>query len=99
MGWDYVINWLVVLPFEITAAGITIEFWRDDINIAVWIVVFLFLLTVVQIFGVRGYGEGAFTFNFFPFQTYKVWSKLIEISQLNLHSGSLRSLPSLGSSS
>ncbi|KAI4211712.1 MAG: hypothetical protein LQ351_005486 [Letrouitia transgressa] len=57
MGWDYVINWLVVLPFEITAAGITIEFWRDDINIAVWIVVFLFLLTVVQVFGVRGYGE------------------------------------------
>ena len=44
MGWDYAIGWLTVLPFEITAAGITISFWRDDINIGVWIAVFLFLL-------------------------------------------------------
>lgn len=98
MGWDYVINWLVVLPFEITAAGITIEFWRDDINIAVWIVVFLFLLTVVQVFGVRGYGEGAFSFNLLPFQNSKAWSGLIEIFQSNLYSGLLRSPPSSGSS-
>ena len=59
MGWDYAIGWLTVLPFEITAAGLTIDFWRDDINIGVWIAVFLFLLAAVQIFGVRGYGEGA----------------------------------------
>ena len=58
MGWDYAIGWLTVLPFEITAAGITISFWRDDINIGVWIAVFLTLLVIVQFFGVRGYGEG-----------------------------------------
>lgn len=57
MGWDYAIGWLTVLPFEITAAGLTIEYWRDDINIGVWAAVFLFLLAAVQIFGVRGYGE------------------------------------------
>ena len=56
MGWDYAIGWLTVLPFEITAAGITISFWKE-INIGVWIAVFLFLLCVVQFFGVRGYGE------------------------------------------
>lgn len=60
MGWDYAIGWLTVLPFEITAAGLTIDFWRTDINIGVWIAVFLFLLCVVQIFGVRGYGEVEF---------------------------------------
>ncbi|KAL9103255.1 MAG: hypothetical protein Q9163_001677, partial [Psora crenata] len=60
MGWDYAIGWLTILPFEITAAGITIDFWRDDINIAVWVAVFLFLLTAVQVFGVRGYGEVEF---------------------------------------
>ena len=59
MGWDYAIGWLTVLPFEITAAGLTISYWRDDINIGVWIAVFLFLLCVVNFFGVRGYGEGA----------------------------------------
>ena len=58
MGWDYAIGWLTILPFEITAAGITIQFWRDDINIGVWIAVFLVVLSCIQIFGVRGYGEG-----------------------------------------
>jgi yeast amino acid transporter len=58
MGWDYAIQWLTILPFEITAAGITIQFWRDDINIGVWITVFLVALTIIQVFGVRGYGEG-----------------------------------------
>jgi amino acid transporter len=26
MGWNYALNWLVVLPFELTTAGITIAF-------------------------------------------------------------------------
>lgn len=59
MGWDYALGWLTVLPFEITAAGITISFWKE-INIGVWIAVFLFLLCIVQFFGVRGYGEVEF---------------------------------------
>lgn len=60
VGWNYAISWLTTLPFEITAAGITIQFWRDDINIGVWIAVFLSVLVIVQVFGVRGYGEGLF---------------------------------------
>lgn len=39
-------GWLVVLPFELTAASITIEFWRDDIPVAVWVAVFLVFLIV-----------------------------------------------------
>ena len=58
MGWDYAIDWLVILPFEITAAGITIEYWREDLNIGIWIAVFLTVLSIIQVFGVRGYGEG-----------------------------------------
>jgi amino acid transporter len=60
MGWDYAISWLTVLPFELTAASITIQFWRTDINVGVWITVFLVVLSVIQIFGVRGYGEVEF---------------------------------------
>jgi amino acid transporter len=58
VGWDYAIGWLTVLPFELTAAGITIQFWTTSVNIGVWITIFLVLLTIIQIFGVRGYGEG-----------------------------------------
>lgn len=60
VGWDYALTWLTILPFEITAAGITISYWRDDINIGVWIAVFLIVLVVVQIFGIKGYGEVEF---------------------------------------
>ncbi|KAK0711250.1 amino acid permease [Lasiosphaeris hirsuta] len=60
IGWDYAISWLTVLPFELIAAGITIRFWREDINIGVWITVFLVVLSIIQIFGVRGYGEVEF---------------------------------------
>ncbi|KAL8649421.1 MAG: hypothetical protein Q9226_005586 [Calogaya cf. arnoldii] len=60
MGWEYALSWLVILPFEITAAGITIEYWRDDLNIGIWVAVFLTLLVLVQFFAVRGYGEVEF---------------------------------------
>jgi amino acid transporter len=58
VGWEYAIGWLTLLPFEITAAGITIKFWTDDINIGVWAAVLITVLAIVQFFGVRGYGEG-----------------------------------------
>ncbi|KAK2744656.1 hypothetical protein FQN55_006574 [Onygenales sp. PD_40] len=60
MGWQYTIGWLTLLPSELVAAGITIQFWRDDIRIGVWIAVFLVLLSSIQFFGVRGYGETEF---------------------------------------
>jgi amino acid transporter len=60
VGWDYAIGWLTVLPFELTAASITIQYWRDDIHVSVWISIFLFFLVVIQVFGVRGYGEVEF---------------------------------------
>ncbi|KAK6950198.1 hypothetical protein Daesc_008524 [Daldinia eschscholtzii] len=59
-GWNYAIAWLTVLPFELIAAGMTIEFWRSDLNIAIWVTVFLIILALIQIFGVRGYGEVEF---------------------------------------
>ncbi|GAM84440.1 hypothetical protein ANO11243_024360 [Dothideomycetidae sp. 11243] len=63
VGWNYAISWLTVLPFEITAACLTIKFWNTkggNVNPAVWVTVFLIALMVVQVFGVRGYGEVEF---------------------------------------
>lgn len=60
ISWDYCVGWLTVLPFELTAASITIQYWRTDIHVSVWITVFLVFLCLVQIFGVRGYGEVEF---------------------------------------
>ncbi|KIX00325.1 uncharacterized protein Z518_10464 [Rhinocladiella mackenziei CBS 650.93] len=59
VGWQYAIGWLITLPFEITAAGITIDYWHHY-NIGIWIAVFLSTLIIVQFFGVKGYGEVEF---------------------------------------
>jgi amino acid transporter len=66
MGWNYAMSWLIILPFELIAAGVTIKFWteREDgsvsVNNAVWITIFLVLIIAINIFGVRGYGEVEF---------------------------------------
>jgi len=61
-GWQYGISWLTVLPFEVSAACNIIKFWSsvENVNDCAWIIPLLFALTVIQFFGVRGYGEVEF---------------------------------------
>lgn len=41
MGWNYVFQWAVVLPLEITVAGTTVQYWGTDIMpLAAWITIF-----------------------------------------------------------
>lgn len=60
MGWNYVFQWAIVLPLELTVCAITIDYWNDSINEAVWIVVFLVAITIFNIFGTVGYAEEEF---------------------------------------
>lgn len=62
MGWNYALQWLVVLPLEIVAATFTIEYWHSGINNNVWVVIFLFFIVIINLFGVKGYGEAEFIF-------------------------------------
>ena len=60
---SYALQWLVVLPLEIVAATLTIEFWNHgQINNDAWVAIFLALIVVINLFGVRGYGEAEFVF-------------------------------------
>ncbi|CAF1518658.1 unnamed protein product [Rotaria magnacalcarata] len=60
MGWNYAFNWLIVMPLELTAAGLVIRYWTGSVNIAVWITIFLIAILIINLFGVRGYGEVEF---------------------------------------
>ncbi|KAJ9113580.1 hypothetical protein QFC20_001932 [Naganishia adeliensis] len=60
MGWNYFLQWAVVLPLEITAAAITVQYWTTEVNVAVWITVFFIAIIVVNIFGTLGYAEEEF---------------------------------------
>ncbi|KAF1949368.1 general amino-acid permease-like protein GAP1 [Byssothecium circinans] len=63
MGWNYALQWLVVLPLEIVAATFTINFWNHGaVNNNAWVAIFLVLIVVINLFGVKGYGEAEFVF-------------------------------------
>ncbi|KAL2020528.1 hypothetical protein VTK56DRAFT_8328 [Thermocarpiscus australiensis] len=60
MGWNYVMQWAVVLPLELTVCGITVGYWNPDINVAVWITIFLVAIIIINVFGTLGYAEEEF---------------------------------------
>ncbi|RYP43783.1 hypothetical protein DL768_009688 [Monosporascus sp. mg162] len=62
MGWNYALQWLVVLPLEIIAASITLTYWNPAISKAVSVTIFLVFIVIINLFGVRGYGEAEFVF-------------------------------------
>lgn len=54
MGWNYSMQWLVVLPLEIIAATLTIEYWNQGrINNDAWVAVFLVFIVAINLFGVK----------------------------------------------
>ncbi|KAF2141828.1 uncharacterized protein K452DRAFT_351312 [Aplosporella prunicola CBS 121167] len=64
MGWNYAMQWLVVLPLEIVAASITVNFWNHgEIDNSAWVTIFLVLIISINMFGVKGYGEAEFVFS------------------------------------
>lgn len=60
MGWNYVFQWAVVLPLELTVCGMVMQYWAPQVNVGVWITVFLILITLVMMFGAIGFAEEEF---------------------------------------
>ncbi|KAF9464507.1 amino acid permease/ SLC12A domain-containing protein [Collybia nuda] len=62
-GWNYWYAYAMLVASEVTAAGLIIEYWTTNINIAVWITIILFVCLVLNIFAVSFYGEAEFWFS------------------------------------
>ncbi|KAF2280993.1 amino-acid permease inda1 [Westerdykella ornata] len=62
MGWNYVFQWAVVLPLELTVAGFTVQYWDGarDVNVGVFITVFYVFIILINIWGTLGYAEEEF---------------------------------------
>ncbi|KAM3421363.1 hypothetical protein BST61_g1760 [Cercospora zeina] len=60
MGWNYVLQWAIVLPLELVVAGLTVAFFGLEVNNAVWITVFWAFIIIISVFGVLGYAEEEF---------------------------------------
>ncbi|KAK3394125.1 amino acid permease-domain-containing protein [Podospora didyma] len=62
MGWNYALQWLVVLPLEIVAASITVGYWNSQLHRSIFVTIFLVTIIIINLFGVKGYGEAEFVF-------------------------------------
>ncbi|CEJ93903.1 Putative Amino acid permease [[Torrubiella] hemipterigena] len=60
MGWNYVFQWAIVLPLELTVCSLTLQYWSPETSPAVWISMFMVLIIIINIFGVLGYAEEEF---------------------------------------
>lgn len=47
MGWNYVYNWIIVLPAELSAAAVLISYWDKTTNAGVYIAV-CYVVTVAS---------------------------------------------------
>lgn len=62
MGWLYWYSLGILVPYEITAAGLVIEYWSPPVNIAVWMTVMLIVIVGLNVLPVKFYGETEFWF-------------------------------------
>jgi amino acid transporter len=62
MGWNYWYNWVIILPAELSAAAVLINFWNKTVNNAAWISICLVVVVTINLFGAGAYGEAEFWF-------------------------------------
>jgi amino acid transporter len=48
---------------EIIAAALTIRYWTDEVPSAVFVTIFLAITILINLTGVKGYGEAESTFS------------------------------------
>ncbi|RAL12003.1 amino acid permease [Aspergillus homomorphus CBS 101889] len=63
MGWIYWFNWASTYAVELTATGMIIKFWNEDLNIAIFIGVFWVVISALNYLPVGFYGELEFWFS------------------------------------
>ncbi|XBW35951.1 hypothetical protein QEN19_001524 [Hanseniaspora menglaensis] len=61
---NYIMLWAIGLPLEIVAASITVDYWNVDKKYRdAFVALFWLTIVLINLFGVKGYGEGEFLFS------------------------------------
>ncbi|KAI8132527.1 hypothetical protein DUD61_003803 [Geotrichum candidum] len=62
VGWTYFFKYIIVTPNQLTAGALVIQYWipREKVNPGVWITVIFLIILLVNLFGVRFFGEFEF---------------------------------------
>ncbi|KAI0001988.1 amino acid permease [Russula vinacea] len=63
MGWNYWYCWTIVLPAELSAASVLIDFWDKNTNVnSAWVTICLAVVVAINFMGAGAYGEAEFIF-------------------------------------
>lgn len=62
LGWLYFYSFGIIVAYELTAASIVIDFWPNDINIAVWITIMIIVIVGLNLCPVGVFAETEFWF-------------------------------------
>jgi amino acid transporter len=62
MGWLYFYSLGILVPYEITAAGLVIAYWHLLVNIGIWVTIMIVVIVGLNLLPVRFYGETEFWF-------------------------------------
>lgn len=62
IGWNYFMQFFVLLPLELVAASITIKYWNKSLNPDIFVAIFWIVVFLITMLGVKGYGEAEFVF-------------------------------------
>ncbi|VVT46379.1 uncharacterized protein SAPINGB_P001184 [Magnusiomyces paraingens] len=59
VGWVYYFKYIIVTPNQLVAGALVIQYWlpREKVNPGVWITVFLVVIILLNMFGVKIFGE------------------------------------------
>ena len=60
MGWIYWFSWASTFALELTATGLIIQYWDEQIPMAIFIAIFWVLIIILNMFPVSCYGEVEF---------------------------------------
>ncbi|CAG9946976.1 unnamed protein product [Clonostachys rosea f. rosea IK726] len=59
-GWNYFFKYIMATPTNLTAAGLVIQYWRPDLNVAIWITIFGVVIVSINVMHVNSFGETEF---------------------------------------
>lgn len=59
VGWTYYLKYIIVTPNQLTAGALVIQYWipREQVNPGVWITVILAIVILINLIGVKFFGE------------------------------------------
>ncbi|KAJ7156024.1 dicarbixylic amino acid permease [Mycena crocata] len=65
LGWNYLFKYLIVTPNNINAAGVVLNYWSGARKVPspVWMVIFILFIFLINLLGVRVFGEMEFWFS------------------------------------